>query len=151
MAPPLPFHPLRTEGLFFRSSHSVAVARRRCIGRNTYCAGATARDVRPSRGIAYALGAIASVQVGATVARHLFAFLGPAGTVFVRVAFGAGILLAIARPRWPRFDAGQWRAIVFFGLIVAAMNFCFFEAISGIPPRVAVPIHVFCPLGLAIA
>ena len=102
MAPPLAFHPLPTEGLFFRSSHSVAVARRRCIGRNTYCAGATARHVRPSRGIAYALGAIASVQVGATVARHLFAFIGPAGTVYVRVAFGAGILLVIARPRWPR-------------------------------------------------
>ena len=151
MAPPLPFHPLPTEGLFFRSSHSVAVARRRCIGRNTYCAGATARDVRPSRGIAYALGAIASVQVGATVARHLFAFLGPAGTVFVRVAFGAGILLAIARPRWPRFDAGQWRAIVLFGLIVAGMNLCFYEAIARIPLGVAVTIEFVGPLGVAIA
>src|SRR5438445_13003255 len=98
MAPPLPFYPLPTEGLFFRSSHSVAVAGRRCIGRNTYCAGATARDVRPSRGIPSALGAIASVQVGATVARHLLAFLGPAGTVLVRVAVGAGILLALGLP-----------------------------------------------------
>ncbi len=32
--------PIRTETVLFRSSHSVAVARRRCIGRNTYCAGA---------------------------------------------------------------------------------------------------------------
>jgi len=70
----------------------------------------------------YALGAIASVQVGATVARHLFAFLGATGTVFLRVAFGACILLAIARPRWPRFDVRQWRAVVLFGLIIAAMN-----------------------------
>jgi len=107
--------------------------------------------VRPSRGIAYALGAIASVQVGATVARHLFAFLGPAGTVFVRVAFGAGILLAIARPRWPRFDARQWRAIVLFGLIVAGMNLCFYEAIARIPLGVAVTIEFVGPLGVAIA
>ena len=151
MDPPLPPHPVHAQAIFFRSSHSVAVARRRCIGRNTYCAGATDREVRPSRGIAYALGAIASVQVGATVARHLFAFLGPAGTVLVRVAFGAGILLAIARPRWPRFDARQWRAIVLFGLIVAGMNLCFYEAIARIPLGVAVTVEFVGPLGVAIA
>jgi inner membrane transporter RhtA len=106
--------------------------------------------VRPSRGIAYALGAIASVQLGATIARHLFAFLGPTGTVFLRVAFGAGILLAIARPRWPRFDARQWRAIVLFGLIVAGMNLCFYEAIARIPLGVAVTIEFIGPLGVAI-
>src|SRR5438552_1870559 len=151
MDPPLPSHPVRAQAIFLRSSHSVAVAGSRCIGRNTYCAGATDREVRPSRGIAYAVGAIASVQVGATVARHLFAFLGPAGTVFLRVAFGAGILLAIARPRWPRFDARQWRAIVLFGLIVAGMNLCFYEAIARIPLGVAVTIEFVGPLGVAIA
>lgn len=99
----------------------------------------------------YALGAIASVQLGATVARHLFAYLGPAGTVFLRVAFGAGILLAIARPRWRRFDASQWRAIVVFGLIIAGMNLCFYQAIARIPLGVAVTIEFIGPLGVAIA
>jgi inner membrane transporter RhtA len=106
--------------------------------------------VRPSRGVLYALGAIASVQIGATVARHLFAFLGPAGTVFVRVIFGAGILLAIARPRRPQLDARQWRSIVLFGLIVAGMNLCFYEAIARIPLGVAVTIEFIGPLGVAI-
>jgi inner membrane transporter RhtA len=106
--------------------------------------------VRPSRGVLYALGAIASVQIGATVARHLFAFLGPAGTVFVRVIFGAGILLAMARPRRPRLDARQWRSIVLFGLIVAGMNLCFYEAIARIPLGVAVTIEFIGPLGVAI-
>jgi inner membrane transporter RhtA len=106
--------------------------------------------VRPSRGTVYALGAIASVQVGATVARHVFALLGPTGTVFLRVAFGAGILLAIARPRWPRFDVRQWRAIVAFGLIIAAMNLCFYQAIARIPLGVAVTIEFIGPLGVAI-
>jgi len=98
----------------------------------------------------YALGAIASVQVGATVARHLFAFLGATGTVFLRVAFGACILLAIARPRWPRFDARQWRAVVLFGLIIAGMNLCFYQAIARIPLGVAVTIEFIGPLGVAI-
>ena len=98
----------------------------------------------------YALGAIASVQVGATVARHLFAFLGATGTVFLRVAFGACILLAIARPRRPRFDARQWRAIVLFGLIIAGMNLCFYQAIARIPLGVAVTIEFIGPLGVAI-
>ena len=99
----------------------------------------------------YALGAIASVQLGATVARHLFAFLGPTGTVFLRVGFGACILLAIARPRWPRFDARQWRAIVVFGLIIAGMNLCFYQAIARIPLGIAVTIEFIGPLGVAIA
>jgi len=99
----------------------------------------------------YALAAIASVQVGATVARHLFAFLGPTGTVFLRVGFGACILLAVARPRWPRFDAGQWRAIILFGLIIAAMNLCFYQAIARIPLGIAVTIEFLGPLGVAIA
>jgi inner membrane transporter RhtA len=111
--------------------------------------------VKRSRGTVpaplYALGAITSVQVGATVARHLFTFLGPTGTVFLRVAFGACILLAVARPRWPRFDARQWRAIALFGLIIAGMNLCFYQAIARIPLGVAVTIEFIGPLGVAIA
>ena len=99
----------------------------------------------------YALGAIASVQVGATVARHLFAFLGPTGTVFFRVGFGACILLAIVRPRGPRFDARQSRAIVVFGLVIAGMNLCFYQAIARIPLGIAVTIEFIGPLGVAIA
>jgi inner membrane transporter RhtA len=111
--------------------------------------------MRPPRGAlpapVYALGAIASVQLGATVATRLFAFLGPAGTVFLRVAFGAGILLAIARPRLRRLDGRQWRAIVLFGLTIAGMNLCFYQAIARIPLGVAVTLEFIGPLGVAIA
>jgi len=99
----------------------------------------------------YALGAIASVQVGATVARHLFPFLGPTGTVFVRVAFGALILLAIARPRISGLTAAQWRGVVPFGLIIAGMNLCFYQSIARIPLGIAVTIEFLGPLGVAIA
>jgi inner membrane transporter RhtA len=110
--------------------------------------------MRPPRGALpaplYALGAIASVQLGATVATRLFVFLGPAGTVFLRVAFGAGILLAIARPRLPRLDGRQWRAIVLFGLTIAGMNLCFYQAIARIPLGIAVTVEFIGPLGVAI-
>ena len=99
----------------------------------------------------YALGAIASVQVGATVARHLFPFLGPTGTVFVRVGFGALILLAIVRPHLSSLTAAQWRGVVPFGLIIAGMNLCFYQSIARIPLGIAVTIEFLGPLGVAIA
>jgi inner membrane transporter RhtA len=97
-----------------------------------------------------ALGAIASVQVGATVARRLFDSLGPTGTVFLRVLFGALILLAVARPRWPAFAGAQWRAIILFGLIIAGMNLCFYQAIARIALGIAVTIEFIGPLAVAI-
>ena len=99
----------------------------------------------------YALGAIASVQIGATVARRLFPYLGPTATVFVRVGFGALILLAIARPRMRRLSFAQWREVVPFGLIIAAMNLCFYQSIARIPLGIAVTIEFLGPLGVAIA
>lgn len=99
----------------------------------------------------YALGAISSVQIGATVARRLFDFLGPAGTVFVRVGFGALILLAMARPRRLQFVTRQWRSVALFGLIIAAMNLCFYESIARIPLGFAVTIEFIGPLAVAIA
>jgi inner membrane transporter RhtA len=99
----------------------------------------------------YALGAIASVQVGATVARQLFPYLGPTGTVFVRVFFGALILLAIARPGLRRLSADQWRQVVPFGLIIAGMNLCFYQSIARIPLGIAVTIEFLGPLAVAIA
>ena len=99
----------------------------------------------------YALGAIASVQVGATVARRLFDTLGPEGTVFVRVAFGALIVIGIARPRRLSRVTQHWRAVVLFGLVIAAMNLCFYESIARIPLGIAVTIEFLGPLGVAIA
>src|SRR5438309_2824062 len=99
----------------------------------------------------YALGSIASVQVGATVARQLFPYLGPTCTVFVRVFFGALILLAIARPGLRRLSADQWRQVVPFGLIIAGMNLFFYQSIARIPLGIAVTIEFLGPLAVAIA
>src|SRR2546421_4787133 len=99
----------------------------------------------------FALGAIASVQVGATVARRLFDMIGPTSTVFLRVGFGALILLGIARPLRPAMTRSQWQAVASFGLVVAGMNFCFYQAIARIPLGIAVTIEFLGPLAVAIA
>ncbi|HEY9286439.1 MAG TPA: EamA family transporter [Candidatus Dormibacteraeota bacterium] len=99
----------------------------------------------------FALGAIASVQVGATVARRLFDAIGPTSTVFLRVAFGALILLGLARPLRPRLTWSQWQSVLLFGITIAAMNFCFYQAIARIPLGIAVTIEFIGPLGVAVA
>lgn len=94
--------------------------------------------------------AILSVQLGSVVAIHLFATIGPNGTVFLRVAFGA-LLVAIAAP--PAFDrrlrehAGL---ILLFGCVIAVQNLCFFHAIARIPLGIAVTIEFLGPLGVAV-
>ena len=112
--------------------------------------------IRPSRvpslpAPLYALGAIASVQVGATFARQLFAFIGPNGAVLLRVALGALILLVIGRPGRPRMAGDQWRSVIVFGLVIAGMNLSFYQAIARIPLGVAVTIEFLGPLAVAIA
>lgn len=91
------------------------------------------------------------MQVGATVARRLFDAIGPTGTVFLRVGFGALILLALARPRRLALSRQQWPSVVLFGLVIAAMNLCFYQAIARIALGIAVTIEFIGPLGVAIA
>ena len=55
------------------------------------------------------LAAVGSVQFGAALAKTLFDDLGPGGTVFLRVAFAAALLLALWRPRLKGRSARDWR------------------------------------------
>lgn len=97
---------------------------------------------------ALVLGGIASVQIGAAIAKGLFDRLGPAGTVWLRMSFGALVLLLIWRPRLEREGL---RTIVLFALVLGTMNLCFYEAIDRLPLGVAVTLEFFGPLGVALA
>lgn len=92
------------------------------------------------------------VQLGAALATHLFGRIGPVSTVWLRLLFGAAMLLVVARARRgsreARFDL---RTVVLFGLVVAAMNTCFYQAIDRLPLGVAVTIEFLGPLGVAAA
>jgi inner membrane transporter RhtA len=109
-------------------------------------------ELRPpvSRGRAVAVGlvlvAAISPTFGAAFAVTLFDELGPAGTVFLRLAFAAIVLCAIWRPRL----TGDLRLAAAFGVAVGLMNWSFYEAIDRIPLAVAVTIEFAGPLLVAV-
>jgi len=99
---------------------------------------------------AQVLLAIVSVQVGAALTRGLFAVVGPAGAVFLRVAFGALMLLALSRPRLRGHVPADRATILAFGLVLAGMNLAFYAALERLPLGAAVTLEFIGPLGVAL-
>ncbi len=93
----------------------------------------------------------ASVQFGAAFAKTLFDELGPGGTVFLRLAFAAIVLVAIWRPRLSGHTRADIRVAGLFGLTLGAMNLTYYEALDRIPLGIAVTIEFLGPLGVAVA
>jgi inner membrane transporter RhtA len=102
----------------------------------------------PSAGLV--LGAIASVQFGSALAATLFARIGPAGAVTLRLAAAAVILAALWPPSTRGRTRGELRLAIIFGLVLAGMNLSFYEALHRIPLGIAVAIEFVGPLGVAI-
>ncbi|MFT3865600.1 MAG: EamA family transporter [Solirubrobacterales bacterium] len=100
--------------------------------------------------VAMVLGSISSVQCGAALATTLFGHVGPAGTVFLRAAFAALILLAVAHRDVARLRRAELRDVALFGLTLAAMNFCFYQSIQRLPLGIAVTFEFAGPLAVAI-
>jgi inner membrane transporter RhtA len=91
-----------------------------------------------------------SVQFGAAMATGLFPALGSSGTVFLRLAFAAVILLAAWRPRVRGYSARDYVLILVFGLVFAAMNSSFYAAIGRVPLGVVVTVEFVGPLSVAV-
>jgi inner membrane transporter RhtA len=91
-----------------------------------------------------------SVQLGAAVAKGLFHTLGPAGTVFLRLGFGALVLLVMERPRLRGYTRADYAAVALFGLVIAGMNTAFYNAIARLPLGIAVTVEFVGPLGVAV-
>lgn len=94
--------------------------------------------------------AIGSFQIGAAAAKSLFAEVGSAGTVFLRVALAALVLLLIQRPRVRGYRRSDYRAAILLGLALAGMNLTLFAALERIPLGVAITVQFVGPLGLAV-
>src|SRR5689334_950419 len=60
-------------------------------------------------GVGLVLGGTVSVQFGSACAALLFPRAGALGTVGLRVAFAAVLLLVVARPRLRGHSAADWR------------------------------------------
>lgn len=96
------------------------------------------------------LAAIASVQFGAALAKTLFDELGAGGTVFVRTLAAAVVLALIWRPRLAGHDRRDLGLAIAFGLVLAAMNLCFYASLDRIPLGIAVTFEFVGPLGVAV-
>jgi inner membrane transporter RhtA len=96
------------------------------------------------------LGAVVSVQCGAAAATTLFDEVGPAGAVLYRLLFAALILVLIWRPRPLEAERSGLRLAVTFGVALAAMNLCFYEALDRIPLGIAVTLEFVGPLTVAL-
>ncbi|MFP6744738.1 MAG: EamA family transporter [Alphaproteobacteria bacterium] len=98
----------------------------------------------------FLLLAIFSFQLGSVLAIHLFSTLGPSGTVFLRVAFGAALVAIAALPVFNKTLTDHAGLILLLGLVIAVQNFFFFHAIARIPLGTAVTIEFLGPLGVAV-
>jgi inner membrane transporter RhtA len=97
------------------------------------------------------VGGIASVQFGAALATTLFARIGPGGAVLLRLLTASVILLIIFRPRVRTRTRRELLLAALFGLVLAAMNLTFYQAIQRIPLGLAVTIEFIGPLVVAVA
>jgi inner membrane transporter RhtA len=100
---------------------------------------------------ALVLSAIASVQFGSAIAATLFARIGPAGAVALRLTSATVVLLALWRPRVRGRPRRELLLAAVFGLILAGMNLSFYEALHRIPLGVGVTIEFIGPLAVAVA
>ena len=97
-----------------------------------------------------------SVQFGAAFATKLFDHVGPLGAVTLRLGIAAMVLVGFglfrrAGPEKPAARRRDLAVAVAFGLVLAGMNLCFYEAISRIPLGAAVTIEFSGPLAVALA
>jgi inner membrane transporter RhtA len=99
---------------------------------------------------AYVVIGIVSAQVGASVAKYLFAALGPAATVSLRTAFAALVLLLIWRPRLRGRTRADLLAALALGVTLAGLSLSFYAALERIPLGVAVTLEFAGPLGIAL-
>jgi inner membrane transporter RhtA len=102
-------------------------------------------------GVAMVTGAVISVQMGAAIARLLFDRVGPSGVVLLRLVIAAAILLLVSRPRLSGRTRSDWWVTAAFGIVLATMNLCFYQAVDRLPLGMAVTIELLGPLGLAVA
>ncbi len=98
---------------------------------------------------------VVSVQVGAGIAKHLFAVLPPSAVVLLRLATSAAVLGFLSRRALRTLlrdhTRGDLAVAVAFGLTLAVMNASIYQAFARIPLGVAVTIEFLGPLAVAIA
>ncbi|GAB2881343.1 EamA family transporter [Nocardioides pacificus] len=103
-----------------------------------------------SRAVWLVLVGIASVQVGAAVAKDLFDLASPTTLVWLRLATSTLVLTLVARPVLRGRSRQDWLVVCGFGASLALMNWAIYQSFARIPLGIAVTIEFVGPLTLAV-
>jgi inner membrane transporter RhtA len=110
------------------------------------------KSVTPARtGTLMAVGSMTCVQIGLALSVPLFGQLGPLGTVWLRLAWAALILLVAVRPRPWRFRRPILLAAIALGVVTGGVTMLFMAAVARMPLGTASALEFLGPLGVAVA
>lgn len=98
----------------------------------------------------FVLLSVASTQTGSALAKALFSYVGPLGSVALRVTWAAVFVSLVSLRQFRVKGSSAWAAVILFGIALAAMNLSFYSAIARIPLGIAVALEFVGPLGVAI-
>jgi inner membrane transporter RhtA len=101
-------------------------------------------------GAACVVAAAISIQASAAIGIRAFDVIGAASTSGFRFLLGAIVATAIVRPALRGRGRHEWAGIWTFGIAVAAMNLCFFQAVARLPLGTAVSIEFLGPFAVAV-
>ena len=100
-------------------------------------------------GMAYAIGAIISMQFGSALAKTMMGDLGAWGVVALRMITSSLLLYLFFRPQVRQWTRPQWIAVAVLGVALFGANAFFYVAIQQVPLAIAVAIEFMGPLVLA--
>ena len=95
--------------------------------------------------------AIASVQLGSSMAKDLYSTAGPLTVAWLRLGGAALVLGLVTRPRLSGHARADWLWVILYGLAMSGMNVTFYLAIERIPIGMAVTLEFLGPLGVSVA
>lgn len=108
------------------------------------------RGLTAGSAIGLVLVGIASVQLGAGIAKTLFDEVSPTAMVWLRLVSSALVLLLVARPAVRGRSRADWLTVLGFGVSLGLMNWAIYQSFSRIPIGIAVTIEFVGPLVVAV-
>ena len=91
-----------------------------------------------------------SAQLGSALAKHLIGAAGGFGALALRLFFAAAVAMLFWRPSL-RLDRRTWAVVFGYGVVLGAMNLCFYQSLARIPLGIAVTTEFLGPLAVALA
>jgi inner membrane transporter RhtA len=91
-----------------------------------------------------------SIQIGASIAKQLFAWVGPSGTAALRTTLAATLLVLVWKPWRHGLSGRALSAIVPYGISLGCMNLLFYLALARIPLGIAVTLEFMGPLTVSL-